>query len=74
METVIDFYSDVCCEWCGEVIHNHFDCPVCKRKYASTSIYGASWDENIFHCEECGSEFKRIKEDIWEFNNENSRT
>ena len=64
-----EFYSEICCDYCNEVIHNHFDCPVCKKEYAGTSMYheiDPSWDE-IFHCESCKAEFKLLgrNEEDW---------
>ena len=41
METIkVDYYSETCCDSCGDVIHNHFDCPNCEDVKASTSLYG----------------------------------
>lgn len=73
MQVKIDFQPEICCDECYDIIHNHFNCPACKTKDASTSIYGESWDVNDFYCEKCKVKFKRVKEDIWEFNNENSQ-
>lgn len=51
---------------CNEVIHNHFDCPVCRIKNAGTSIYCNIYDaiddnDLIFECERCNTEFEIIK-------------
>ncbi len=55
---VVEFYPEICCELCNEVIHNHFDCPVCKKEYAGTSIYTSMHDlSDDFSCEECGQKF-----------------
>ena len=59
----IEFYPEEHCDECGEIIHNHFDCPVCGTRYASTSIYGYVCDdvkemqEEGFTCEECDARF-----------------
>jgi len=57
-----EFYPEICCDECNDVIHNHFDCPVCKHKYAGTSMYGemdSYYTE--FSCEECEAEFKLLE-------------
>lgn len=64
----IKIYSEVCCELCGEIIHNHLDCPVCNTKNASSDNYGSLADDfdykdgaknkTILICEECKSEFE----------------
>jgi len=54
----IKLQPELCCEECYNVIHNHFDCPVCNIKYAGTTIYGDLEDcDEGFCCEECGAEF-----------------
>ena len=60
-----EFYGETCCDYCGETIHNHFDCPVCGEECAGTSIYASitEWIQegnSEFSCEECGAKF-RIK-------------
>ncbi len=68
----IEFYPEICCDYCNEVIHNHFDCPVCNEKYASTSLYGEIDDYyKDFTCEECNAKFilvKEIETNTWECN------
>ena len=52
-------YPEECCEICNEIIHCHFDCPVCKKN-SPTNLYGESclYDELIdFACEKCKTEF-----------------
>lgn len=61
----IEFYPEICCEDCNEIIHNHFDCPVCNKQDAGTSIYGEPWDETEFRCENCDAKFVKIQEE-WE--------
>lgn len=64
---------EICCEFCNEVIHNHFDCPVCKNGFAPTNIYG-NFDEygdgeydgsltTIIVCEKCKTEFQIMDRD-----------
>jgi transcription elongation factor Elf1 len=48
------------CEACGEVIHNHFDCPICERRDAGSTCYMDLAGEPapiLIGCEECGAEF-----------------
>ena len=61
-EYEVEFYSEVCCDFCNEIIHNHFTCPVCKDDWAGTGIYMDLYDDKIteFTCEECGSSFTTI--------------
>ena len=60
----VELLPEICCDECFDVIHNHFDCPSCGKKYAGTTIYGSieDQDENFF-CEECGTEFAIIDYD-----------
>lgn len=64
-------YPEECCEICGEIVHCHFDCPVCKKGHEPTSLYGEQClDSRMvdFSCEKCKTEFtivKRIPTD-WE--------
>ena len=60
-----NFYPEACCDDCGDIIHTHFDCPACKKEYASTSIYGEIHDEVDlylefieFECQNCHALFK----------------
>jgi len=73
----INIYPEICCEYCMEIIHNHFDCPICHAKYVPTDIYGdiqqdiRDKGEVIITCEECGASFKcksseNYQEGIWE--------
>lgn len=65
----ITFYEEICCEDCNEVIHNHFTCPICKEKYAGTTLYSKvelEYDKD-FECEECGAKFKYDEErELWQ--------
>ncbi len=59
----VEFYPEICCDYCNDVIHNHFNCPVCFIKGAGTSIYHDSYEEQVgdtFSCEECKTEFKIV--------------
>jgi uncharacterized protein (DUF2225 family) len=60
----LDVYGEVCCDDCGEIIHNHIDCPVCKNTYASTSSYCDLSEEKIIECDVCYTVFKKIS-DSW---------
>jgi hypothetical protein len=72
----IDTYAEYCCEECNEIIHNHLDCPVCKKEYAPSEQYHSLsdpyWRENgkiELECK-CGAKFITDKYDwddtIWE--------
>jgi hypothetical protein len=62
----IEVYGEICCDYCGEIIHNHFDCPVCEAKYTATDCYynlSESYysDEAIIDCAKCKSKFKLVE-------------
>ena len=59
-EFLIEVYEEICCELCNEPIHNHIDCPVCKKEYAPTSVYGSIECEDIMSCENCLTVFEKI--------------
>ncbi|MFN0177143.1 MAG: hypothetical protein ACKVU0_21050 [Saprospiraceae bacterium] len=68
--------SELCCEQCGKIAHNHFECPLCGDDYAASDAYGdLSEDPDYYHsitCEECGARFKflnreRYGENLAEF-------
>ena len=60
----LEVYSEICCDYCNEVIHNHIDCPVCEKKYAGTEQYCDLYDEKELQCENCGTKFEKIS-DSW---------
>lgn len=60
----VDWYVEICCEICNDVIHNHFDCPGCKLEDIGTSIYADAREmkpDETFTCEHCGAEFQMIE-------------
>lgn len=62
----LEFYPEICCDYCYDIIHNHFGCPVCGDDYARTDMFGSMHDyiEKVgdsFCCEECDSEFVLIE-------------
>ena len=63
---ILDFYSEICCDYCWEVIHNHFDCSVCNGNQAATDMYHdisyMSTEDNEFSCEDCGACFEFVGE------------
>jgi hypothetical protein len=63
-EVDLEVYSEMCCELCGETIHNHIDCPVCKSNYAGTYQYCDLYDEKEVTCEDCGTTFAKTS-DSW---------
>lgn len=60
----IELNPEFCCESCGEVIHNHFNCAICKNDYApsnwSSCISLYNYEIDVFKCEDCGTEYKFI--------------
>ena len=56
----ITIYPETCCDYCNEIIHNHMDCPICKRQ-TGTSTYCELEKENEIYsieCEVCKSKFE----------------
>lgn len=63
-EVELMVYSEICCEVCNEIIHNHIDCPICKTNYAGTEQYHELYSSDTeVTCEVCGSIFEKISED-----------
>lgn len=61
----VDIYSESCCDDCGNIVHNHMDCPVCKNEWSSTDCYDELDDYyKEITCENCKTVFKRIS-DTW---------
>lgn len=63
----IELFTEYCCDECGNIIHNHFDCPICKKEYAGTNIYDEfdiKYDTEI-HCNECNTIFEVIAEESY---------
>ena len=63
IEYKLDIYPEECCEECSEILHNHFNCPICKHPYASTNIYEELY--NVYSgveltCQECNAAFECI--------------
>jgi hypothetical protein len=56
----LEVYGEVCCDMCNEIIHNHIDCPVCKKEYAATEQYCDLYGEKEVQCENCRSTFEKI--------------
>ena len=45
------------------IVHNHFDCPVCKTENASTDAFFDiedldSWDTDLLTCQVCDAQFR----------------
>ena len=34
-EYKLNVYSEICCDMCHDIVHNHFDCPVCSKTVGS---------------------------------------
>lgn len=62
MSTTVKIYAQIHGDDCNDVIHNHFDCPACKKEYASTSAYYdiGYFDDKTISCEDCGADFNII--------------
>lgn len=66
----LDIYSEICCEYCNDVIHNHFHCPKCNHEYASSNIYGwlnecmtsdeTRYGHRYLECGECDAKFEPL--------------
>ncbi len=47
---------ETCCDYCGEVIHSHFDCPACGAEGVGSDYVSEPADEEIgnsFTCDDC---------------------
>lgn len=55
-----EFYPEICCEICNEIIHTHFDCPICQEKNVGTETYREIFIDDFFICQGCESIFKRV--------------
>ena len=54
----INITSEICCDLCNEIVHNHFDCPVCEQKWTSGNFIDLNEEDPcILHCDSCGAEF-----------------
>lgn len=62
----LNLYAEICCHVCYEVIHNHFDCPVCGEEFAPTSLYCDEADLEIgetISCEKCFAAWELVSRD-----------
>ena len=60
---ILEIYSELCCDFCNEIIHNHFDCPICLIEYAPTDAYlDISMEPPgfVLKCEKCNAQFKLV--------------
>ena len=66
----LNIYPETCCEVCNEIVHNHIDCPICNKKYASTINYGCivqDSDNGNYNIEcTCGAKFHTIEADPYD--------
>jgi len=65
---IVEFYPEICCEMCNETVHNHFDCPICKKDCAPTDAYSdlGYYDDTVISCEICNSKFAKVNiDDDW---------
>lgn len=55
----LEVYGEVCCDECGDIIHNHINCPLCEDHYADTDQFTDLRDEKELHCE-CGTSYELV--------------
>ena len=60
---LLTVYGEICCELCNEIIHNHIDCPVCKRKDVETDRYCDLSEVDDLTCNNCKTTFLKVSED-----------
>lgn len=56
----LEIYPEDHCEVCGEIVHNHLDCPVCNTKFAPSKQY-CDLNENTpraIDCAGCNTQFQ----------------
>lgn len=65
---IVKFFPLICCDYCRDVFHMEFECPVCEYKHASTSIWHDlfEYEDEDFECEDCGSRFKILSKEGYE--------
>ena len=57
----VHIYPEIHCDQCNDIVHNHFDCPICKKKYAGINTYSDLSDKDLeIQCEECKTKFRKI--------------
>ena len=69
----LNIYLEPCCpgsETCHNIIHSHFDCPVCGEENVGSDRYGDmsediqySQENQEIECEECGARFRLVSWD-----------
>lgn len=58
----IEIIQEICCDDCGNIIHNHFICPLCQSNN-STEYFCALWEEEgvlEVQCEKCNVKFHTV--------------
>ena len=65
MKKKVSYYEETHCAECGDVVHNHFDCPACKYQEAGTNAYMEMRDfldayGGAIQCENCDFKFKAV--------------
>jgi hypothetical protein len=59
----IEVNAEICCDLCGEITHNHIDCPKCNSKNVGTDAYYEISREDHYNemaCEKCGARYRLI--------------
>lgn len=54
----LDIFPEIHCEECGEIVHNHFVCPVCKEVTETDAYCDIDDYDKEFGCEKCKTRFK----------------
>lgn len=61
-----DCYPEIHCDECNEIIHTHFDCPICKTDDVGIGVYGDINDgdhKELIQCEQCNAILKIVHHD-----------
>lgn len=56
----LNVVPETCCDECGQIVANYFDCPVCGRTYSPSEQHGEIEPENgvsEITCGNCGTQF-----------------
>lgn len=56
----LEIYSEICCDMCNDIIHNHLNCPICEDEYADSDQFCSMYDdEKEIQCE-CGTVYQLV--------------
>jgi len=63
----VDMFSEICCDECQEVVHNHMNCPACGKEDVGTDVFCGMWEHiaeeknPTIACEECDTVFNLLE-------------